>query len=192
MARRRTRPLRAPRLPLGRRRSTVALLIVLALVALGYLELPSGKTPGGSSAGHTPAPGSKLKAEVVRVVDGDTAVVEFGGREERLRYIGIDTPESVQPGRPVECFGPEASRRNTDLVAGRRVQLEIGAEPRDRYGRLLAYVRIGERMVNEELLRGGYATVLTIPPNDRYADRFDRAEAAAQRSGQGLWTRCKR
>lgn len=164
-----------------------------ALVAVCLLILPQTESPdGGRERGTDPVAGASLVAEVVRAVDGDTAIVEIDGSEERLRYIGVDTPESVQPGRPVECFGKEASRANAELVEGRRVRLEIGAEPRDRYGRLLAYVRVGELMVNEELLRRGYATTLTIPPNDRYAARFRRLEQAARRAGIGLWESCAR
>lgn len=166
------------------------MLTVLALVALGYLELP-GDGELDPSGGPAPGPGSTLVAEITRVVDGDTAVVRIDGREERLRYIGIDTPESVHPGQPVECFGPEAARRNAELVESRKVRLEIGTEPRDRYGRLLAYVRVGRLLVNEELLRGGYATTLSIPPNDRYSDRFYRAEETAERSQTGLWASCR-
>lgn len=166
---------------------------MLALVALGYLELPGGGSPGGNGsggAGPTPDPGSTLAAKVIRVVDGDTAVVAIDGREERLRYIGIDTPESVKPGEPVECFGKEAARRNEQLAAGRKVRLEIGAEPRDHYGRLLGYVHLGNLMVNAELIREGYAKALTIPPNDRYAGTFKRLEQQAERAEAGLWGRC--
>lgn len=167
-------------------------MIVLALVALGYLDLPGGQRGGNGGEGYGPTPvaGATMAAQVIRVVDGDTAVVMIAGREERLRYIGIDTPESVKPGTPVECFGKEAARRNEQLTGGREVRLEIGREPRDRYGRLLAYVRLGNLMVNAELVRGGYARSLTIPPNDRYASTFKRLERQAETAGAGLWGRC--
>jgi len=131
---------------------------------------------------------------VVRIVDGDTIRVRVGGREERVRYIGIDTPESVRQGTPVECFARRAAAENARLVDGRRVRLELGAEPRDRYGRLLAYVfRVEDgRMVNESLVRGGYARSLTIPPNDRYAKRFEHAVEEARGSRRGLWGICQR
>lgn len=175
-----------------RRRGTIILVIVLALAALGYLELPGTDHSRQDEGPPTAAtPGATVVAEVLRIVDGDTAVVAIDGRQERLRYIGIDTPESVQSGKPVECFGREASRRNAELVSGRMVRLEIGLEPRDRYGRLLAYVWIGDRLVNEEMLRDGYATSLTIPPNDRYAARFNRLQAQAERARKGLWRYCR-
>ena len=116
--------------------------------------------------------------------------VRLGGEIEYVRYIGIDTPESVAPGQPVECFGPEASDFNERLVGGRRVRLEFDAERRDQYGRLLAYVYLGERFVNAELLSAGFATTLTIPPNDSFARLFDRLEQEAGNAGLGLWGAC--
>src|SRR3954447_12250113 len=106
----------------------LALLLVLAsLVALGGNALrPLGRGAGGSEA-----------ARVQRVVDGDTVVLAGG---ERVRYIGVDTPESVKPGTPVQCFAEAASHFNTRLIEGERVRLRFDAERRDRYGRLLAYV----------------------------------------------------
>jgi micrococcal nuclease len=129
-------------------------------------------------------------AYVTRVVDGDTVEVRLGGAEEDVRYIGVDTPETVKPETPVQCFGPQASDFNHRLVEGRRVRLVFGAERRDVYGRLLAYVYLEGRFVNAELLRRGLARTLTIPPNDRYADRFKRLEIAAARAGRGLWGAC--
>jgi micrococcal nuclease len=127
---------------------------------------------------------------VTRVVDGDTVEVELEGETEDVRYIGVDTPETVKPGEPVDCFGPQASAFNHRLVEGRRVRLVFGVERRDQYGRLLAYIHLGNRFVNEILLRRGLARTLTIPPNDRYAERFKRLEIAASRTGRGLWGAC--
>ena len=132
-------------------------------------------------------------ARVVRVVDGDTIRVVQDGREEPIRYIGVDTPETVKPGEPVQCFGQQASTFNKRLVEGRRVRLRIGRERRDRYGRLLAYVYVvdeGKRFVNAELLRRGYARTLAIPPNTDRAGRFAVLERRARKSGLGLWTAC--
>lgn len=130
---------------------------------------------------------------VTRVVDGDTIHVQVGGVREKVRYIGVDTPETVKPGTPVECFGKAASAENARLVEGERVRLEPGAEARDRYGRLLAYVyreRDG-RFVNAELVRGGFASPLTIPPNVEHADDFARLSRKARRAGRGLWSACR-
>ncbi|HEX5954906.1 MAG TPA: thermonuclease family protein, partial [Solirubrobacterales bacterium] len=99
-------------------------------------------------------------------------------------------PESVKPGAPVECFGPEASDFNERLVGGERVRLEFGPERRDDYGRLLAYVYVGDRFVNADLVRRGYATTLTIAPNDQFAPLLNRLEQEAGNAGRGLWGAC--
>jgi micrococcal nuclease len=127
---------------------------------------------------------------VVRAVDGDTILVKLGGRTEYVRYIGIDTPETVKPGTPVQCFGPQAHELNSDLVSGRTVRLRFDVERRDRYGRLLAYVYVSGRFVNAILVRRGYARTLTIPPDDTYARRFARLQHRAGRLGLGLWSAC--
>jgi micrococcal nuclease len=132
-----------------------------------------------------------VRAIVTDVVDGDTIEVALGGgREEDVRYIGVDTPESVAPGEPVQCFGPQASRFNERLVGGRRVILRFDAERRDQYGRLLAYVYQGRAFVNAVLVRRGMARTLTIPPNDSFAPLLARLERAAGRRGHGLWGAC--
>jgi micrococcal nuclease len=129
----------------------------------------------------------------VRVVDGDTIRVVEGGREEAVRYIGVDTPESVKPGSPVECFGRAASRANEQLVEGERVRLVGDVEARDRYGRRLAYVyRARDGLfVNAELVRRGYATAATFPPNVAHADEFAELARAARQDGRGLWSACR-
>ncbi|HEU4944919.1 MAG TPA: thermonuclease family protein [Solirubrobacterales bacterium] len=129
-------------------------------------------------------------AYVVRVVDGDTIEARIGNRVEDVRYIGVDTPETVKPGAPVQCFGPRASSFNHRLVERRRVRLVFGVERRDAYGRLLAYVYLGDRFVNADLLQRGLARSLTIPPNDRFAPQFRRLELRAARAGRGLWGAC--
>ena len=142
-------------------------------------------------------PNQQLEGTAVRVVDGDTLIVNLGGREERVRYIGIDTPESVKPNAPVDCFGPEASHANEQLLpSGSPVQLVVGAEPRDRYGRLLAYVYRKERggkelFVNADLVRRGYADTLVFPPNTRHAAEFAQLRNRARRAALGLWLYCR-
>ncbi len=158
-------------------------------------NVTSRLTVGGSSAtsfdeSFRPT-GPTVRAKVVRIVDGDTIVVRIGGQDERLRYIGMDTPETVKPGSPVEWMGPEASRANAALVEGRTVELEKDVSETDQYGRLLRYVWLvdGDRwtLVNLELVRRGFAQVETDPPDVRYADRFVAAERAARDAGVGLW-----
>lgn len=127
---------------------------------------------------------------MIRVVDGDTIEARIGDEVEDVRYIGIDTPETVKPDTPVQCFGPQASAFNHRLVEGRRVRLVFGTERRDVYGRLLAYAYLGRRFVNAELVRRGLARTLTIPPNTRYAPLLRRLELGAARAGRGLWGAC--
>jgi micrococcal nuclease len=128
---------------------------------------------------------------VLRAVDGDTLEVRLdGGAVETVRVIGVDTPETVKPDTPVQCFGPQASAFEHRTVEGRRVRLLLGVERRDIYGRLLAYVWVHGRFLEAELLRRGLARTLPFPPNTRFAERFAGLQAVAARSGQGLWGAC--
>ena len=160
------------------------LLAVLAMSILrpdvgGLLHLKDGgKLPRGATV------------HVVRVIDGDTIEVKFHGRREDVRLIGIDTPETKKPGVPIQCFGPKSSHFTHDLLAGKRVRLNLGVERRDMYGRLLAYVHLGKRFVNAILVRRGFARSLTIPPNDRFALLLGDLELDAARAGRGLWGAC--
>ena len=134
--------------------------------------------------------GGTSTARVERVVDGDTIVVRIDGRSERVRYIGVDTPESVKPGVRVQCFAKTAAKENAKLVLGRDVRLTYDAEARDRYGRLLAYVWRGDLLVNAELVRLGYGKPLEIAPNLAHAAELRRLATAAKRGRRGLWSRC--
>ena len=126
-------------------------------------------------------------AQVVeRVVDGDTIVVRGVGR---VRLIGVDTPETVHPSRPVEFFGREASAFAKRLLDGQRVRLEYDREPTDRYGRTLAYVHLADgTFVNAEIIRRGYGHAYTRFPF-RHLDRFRQLEREARAAGRGLWGR---
>jgi micrococcal nuclease len=166
-------------------RTIVLGALLVAAVAAGVWMRDGGDDPAAERATRN--------ARVVRVVDGDTIRVLVGDRQERVRYIGVDTPESVKQDTPVECYSRRAAAENARLVAGREVRLVPDVETRDRFGRLLAYVyrtRDG-RMVNEALVRGGFAKPLTIPPNVRFAERFRRAAREARRTGRGLWSACE-
>jgi micrococcal nuclease len=158
--------------------------VLVVLLAAGYGWLQRGEDDGSSTT----------DARVLRVVDGDTILVAVGARQERVRYIGVDTPETVKPHTRVQCFGKRASAANRRLVDGREVRLVADVEARDRYGRLLAYVyRANDGLfVNEALIRGGYATTMSIAPNVRYADRFAALARQARDAGQGLWSACER
>jgi micrococcal nuclease len=162
---------------------------ILLLVA-GVAILLAGGDDGGEGAREGDRLPERVEALVVEVVDGDTARMEISGSAQSVRYIGIDTPESVIPGEPPECFGKRSAALNRSLVEGGRVTLVLGAERRDRYGRLLAYVYLDELLVNAEIIRRGFARTLAIAPNTDFADRFARLQQAAANAGRGLWGAC--
>lgn len=133
------------------------------------------------------AGGAERTDRVVRVVDGDTLELRQLGK---ARLIGVDTPE-VYGG--AECFGPEASAyTKRRLPGGTSVDYEFGVEERDRYGRRLVYLDVDGRMLNEDLIEGGYATPLAIEPNTRYEERFARLARQAADAERGLWGACSR
>ena len=133
-------------------------------------------------------------ATVTHVVDGDTIDVRIAGRTERVRLIGIDTPETKKPNTPIQCYGPEASAHTTEMLPiGTSVRLERDVVGRDDYGRLLGYVfRLDDGLfVNLDLVEHGYAQPLTIPPNTAFAGAFAEAAGAAERGDVGLWAACR-
>jgi micrococcal nuclease len=145
-------------------RRTLLSLVALFVLAAGA-RIATSATSGGSAEGGG-------AATVLRTIDGDTIQVRTAdGAVERVRYIAMDTPESVKPGTPVQCYAEAAS---------------------DRYGRLLAYVyrEPDGLFVNAELVRRGYAVPLTIPPNVRFAGRIAALAREARRAGRGLWSAC--
>lgn len=133
--------------------------------------------PESSPLSTSPSPLS-ASARVTRIVDGDTIDLSNG---KRLRYVGIDTPETG------DCLGSEATKKNKELVLDREVKLEKDVSEKDRYGRLLRFVWVGDTMINEEMVRSGYAKVYTYPPDIKYADRFVTAEREARENKRGLW-----
>src|SRR5262249_34349280 len=165
---------------MARSRAACAILAVALLGSAGW-----GWLVGGRAA-------ATFDATVVRAVDGDTIVVAFGRtRPETVRILGADTPEVKDPRKPVQCFGPEASAyTHTRLSPGRRVRLETDTEQRDKYGRLLAYVYVRGVRYDDELLRLGYARLLIIAPNGRYARSMLEAELSARASRRGVWGAC--
>ncbi|MEZ5377741.1 MAG: thermonuclease family protein [Acidimicrobiales bacterium] len=127
------------------------------------------------------------------IVDGDTLDLDIEGVTERVRLLGIDTPESVSSTTPDQCFGHEATEALRGLLPiETQVDLERDLEARDRYGRLLLYLHRSSDglFVNEWLLDGGFANAVSYAPNDRLAARFSRTEADARARGAGLWSRC--
>jgi micrococcal nuclease len=139
-----------------------------------------------------PAPQPAQNGEVVRFVDGDTFSVNLAGKQETIRLIGVDTPETVAPDTPVQCYGPAASAYIKNLVENKLVRLESDPsnEDRDRYGRLLRYAYLPDgRLVQQEIIRNGYGFAYTVYPFTQ-KDAFVTAENSAREAGKGLWDNC--
>jgi micrococcal nuclease len=162
------------------RRTVLALALLLAVPGCALVDRGDDPLPRGS-------------ATVVHVIDGDTVDLLVGRRAETARLLGVDTPETVKPGAPVDCFGPEASARTKALLPpGTEVRLTRDVEVRDRFERLLVYVVRAEDdlFVNRALVADGYARTLSIAPNDAHEADLAAAEADAREQGRGLWGRC--
>ena len=169
-----------------------ALLLLLASFLVGPEENLKEVSPSPTVAPvekklSTPSLGSqeREKVKVIRVIDGDTIELEDG---RRVRYIGIDTPETVDPQKPVQCFGKEASLENKKLVEGKQIEMEKDISETDQYGRLLRYVWVEGIFVNEYLVREGFAHAVTFPPDVRYQELFLEAERKAREEGKGFWS----
>jgi len=171
-------------------------LLLLCSFILGWVSRPPVPTP---TATPIPTSSSPLPIEtpilsavtelvkVTRVVDGDTIEIEGG---ERVRYLGIDTPETVDPRKTVQCFGVEASKKNKELVEGKTVRLEKDITDKDKYSRLLRYVWVGDVFINLELVKQGFAGSVSYPPDIKYQKEFLEAEKEAKEAGRGLWKAC--
>lgn len=156
--------------------------LLLPVVAVLTLSVGVGSSSGVDAA--------QVPAVVTRVIDGDTLEVRLDGRQETVRLIGVDTPETVHPRIGVELWGPEASAFTKGLLPpATRVRLELDVQERDQYGRLLAYVYLPDgRMLNALLLEAGLAQLLTVPPNVRHVDLFVRLQREAREAGRGMWS----
>lgn len=158
---------------------------------LGSLNMPELKSPAAS------APANLQKTYLVsKVIDGDTIEVDINGQIAKVRLIGVDTPETVDPRRPVGCFGKKASNETKRLIEGKEVILTKDVSETDKYNRLLRYVFLpigsGENLfVNDYLVRQGFAKILTYPPDIKYDSRFLKAEKEARDNLRGLWGECK-
>lgn len=184
--------------------ASLALFLGLLLISIGII---SQSNPGDKDRQLTiedlkPTPTTEIgvesdysgSAEVVRVVDGDTIEVLINNKIYKVRYIGIDTPETVDPRRPVGCFGKEASSENKKLVEGKTVILEKDISNTDKYGRLLRYIYLQEDnnliFINDYLVRQGFAKASTFPPDVKYSEQFLEAEREARTNNRGLWGKC--
>jgi micrococcal nuclease len=166
----------------------------LIAAAVAVSALGAGCDSSGPSTATTMSPGAlDANATIGYIVDGDTVDVILDGREERIRLIGIDTPETKQRDTPIECFGPEATAFIESLLPiGTPVRIERDTVNRDDYGRLLGYVFRADDgiFVNYEIVRQGFAQPLTIEPNTTHAALFVDASRAAERDDIGLWSAC--
>lgn len=163
----------------------LAISLFILLSALGLL------LAGGNQDKPESLPGSS-GVLVTKAIDGDTLEIEGG---QRVRYLGVDTPETKDPRKPVQCFGKEAARKNKELVEGKRVILEKDITDTDKYNRLLRFVYLpledGTMLfVNDYLIREGFAKVLTIPPDVKFAEQFLEAQRKAREGSLGLWKMC--
>lgn len=138
--------------------------------------------------GTLPKPGSLQEVLVTKVIDGDTIEIANG---TRVRYLGMDTPESSQSGKEEECFGYEAHKENQRLVGGKVVRLEKDFSETDGYGRLLRYIWVGETLVNELLVSQGYARAGSQRPDFKYQERLLQAQGEAEENKRGLWSACQ-
>jgi len=146
-----------------------------------------------ASAATTASTALPVNATMISVVDGDTIDVAIGGHRERVRLIGIDTPETKKPNTPVQCYGPEATAFTKSLLPkDTALHLERDVVARDDFGRMLAYVYLADdgKFVNMTIVRQGFARPLTIRPNDAHAGEFVDAARTAEREHIGLWARC--
>ena len=165
-----------------RKRDYKHIVVLLTLLASLFFSknFVHNKTPITKESGDS----LPEQSFVTRVVDGDTIITEDG---LRIRYIGINTPETKHPAKPVEYFGREASEFNKNLVAGKKVKLKYDIQKFDKYGRVLAYVYVDDIFVNAKLVEEGYAQVFTVPPNVKYINLFLILQEKARSDKKGLW-----
>lgn len=183
---------------------TIVLLVVIVTGCSQETAIRTAATPSPSpvptvtsapalTAASVSANSKMISAKIVRVVDGDTMKVSFNEagkvKEDTIRLLLVDTPESVDPEKPVQPFALEASKFAKDTLTDKEVRLELDVSERDKYGRLLCYLYIGDKMFNEMLLENGYARVAYIyPPNVKYVDQFRDIQKAAQLKGVNIWS----
>ena len=171
-------------------------VVCLMLLVLAFAASSPAFAADSTPDGQDDLPANVEQATVVDVVDGDTIKVEIDGEEETVRLIGIDTPETVDPNTPDECYGAEASDHATRLLQDRTVWLETDVSDTDRYDRLLRSVWFQGKsdgtyyLANEVLVRRGYAVVSTYPPDVAYVDRLTAAQDLAVAESIGLWPGC--
>lgn len=163
------------------------LLIGVAVVVAMFMPVYAWVLLNNPADGGTPQQGESTAATVVRVVDGDTIVVQIDGAEETVRLLNIDTPEADLNGVP-ECLANEATNFTSSMLPPRlRVEMRYDTELRDQYGRLLAGVFVGDTFINAEIARAGLAIAVLVEPNDAFLNDVEVAVAEAQANQYGLW-----
>lgn len=169
----------------------VIILSVLFILLVGCTEessktkTPVNKEPAGTGDRQKPGQGMY---RVIRVVDGDTIVISYKGKNEKVRFIGINTPEIHHPEKGEEPYGAEAAQYTKKLLENQTVKVKFDVDQKDRYGRLLGYIYLDDgTFINARLLQEGYAQVMTVPPNVKYAEYFVRLEREARKAEKGLW-----
>jgi micrococcal nuclease len=162
--------------------SILSLLIIIGSLLLGDTAVEPNREPELFYSD-----GNQVEAVVERVIDGDTIKLTTG---ETIRYIGIDTPETKHPSKGKECFGPEATQANTTMVDGKTVTIVKDTTETDRYDRVLGYVYVQDTLVNEALVKEGFARSIAYPPDITLQDQLDQAQAYAQEQNLGLWKEC--
>ncbi len=163
---------------------TSGLLIVVVAIFVLTLQYVNGQGPFKTTEGSTKGD----SYIVTRVIDGDTIIVNKDGKEERVRMIGVDTPETVKPNTPVQPYGKEASDFTKKHLTGKRVTLEYDRAPKDRYGRTLAYVWVGDKMFNVRLAKEGLARAKFYSPNYKYRPQIEQAQKEAQKKKLNIWS----
>lgn len=171
-------------------KSGLAALLILLVIALfsGKINVSSLLHDVQTIFSEDSMEAAKADSYVTRVVDGDTLVVMYNGNKERIRLIGVDTPESVHPDKSKNSReGKAASDYTKQALEGKSVQLEFDSQMRDKYNRLLAYVYVDGQMFNKTLLREGMAKMMTVPPNVKYAGQFKEIQQQAMSEKKGFW-----
>jgi micrococcal nuclease len=165
------------------KRITSLLVLIVALISL------SGYVPVDTLTSSITKPATPGYYKVVNVSDGDTITVNMDGNDEKIRFIGVDTPETIKPNSPQECYGKEASEYLKNLLSGQEVKLE--ADPinqnRDRYNRLLRYVYFNDQLVNQQIIEQGYGFAYLSFPFSK-AEEFRQAQVTARQAGKGVWS----
>ncbi|MHB8918681.1 MAG: thermonuclease family protein [Desulfocucumaceae bacterium] len=170
------------------KKAVIIIIVIILLAGCSGSGVNTGRAGSAGKASVPPGGEGRNWVRVARVIDGDTFEIANRGKPERVRLIGVDTPESVKPDSPVEPYGIEASKYTKELIGGKMVRLEFDVQERDKYGRLLAYVYLEDgTMVNAKLLEEGMAVIMTIPPNVRMADTFLKIQRKAREEKKGLW-----